>query len=52
MALEDDPEAVVEGAAIGGIDLPPQLLFVHQVIFYMIWHILSISCVLVRVSRI
>jgi ribosome assembly protein RRB1 len=29
MALENDPEAVVEGAQLDA-ELPPQLLFVHQ----------------------
>lgn len=30
MALEHDPEAQVEGAKIGDMEVPPQLLFVHQ----------------------
>lgn len=30
MALEDDPEAKAQGADMGEIELPPQLLFIHQ----------------------
>lgn len=30
MGLEADPEAGVEGADLGGLQIPPQLLFVHR----------------------
>lgn len=30
MALENDPEAKAEGAEMGEVELPPQLLFIHQ----------------------
>jgi len=30
LALENDPEAKAEGATLGDIEIPPQLLFVHQ----------------------
>jgi ribosome assembly protein RRB1 len=30
LALENDPEAKAEGATLGDVEVPPQLLFVHQ----------------------
>lgn len=30
LALENDPEAKAEGALLGNVEVPPQLLFVHQ----------------------